>query len=331
MNNNSSKSLLLDALTEYPRLHSSTAQKSNLLLDHLSVKKYDEKGKDVIARRIESLPEILKSLGWTQAERLINIWLNDEKKDRDEILTLSPKGDVKSKRSVEIYWDWYLSFVESSLAIQRIESRLKEHFLLYITSQFWTHPFPFNNSETNFRDAYWKKFTQLLKKSDNLILIEKDPPNWNSTMDGTTMPPLFIGGYSCKLLIPNELYASLGDHRLSVYITGKAEPKSDNANERTFTIDKFWVRVYDSFNFEGKQYLGNWGGKELNSAASVLGIIKEKFNIGEADSKSGDLTNQDFREYQAKYKKGTDFDVFSKLKELQFSKLPLSVKINLAE
>jgi hypothetical protein len=260
-------------------------------------------GRSEKERLIERLPEIMiKKEGFKEAARLMEVWLGDPKGEkRPASRSRGPCGSDETP-TVLLDWDWYASTPRGKGLIADASRALKSSI---VPAQAWKTPFQGTQIECT-----WKGLWRVLTQRRAATLEHMDPPDWPQAPD-SRLPPLFIGVREFELTsqaardehakgsLFDDLFAALGSHGIRIYLTGTIREEGQGTGDFRMKVTGAWGRVRDSFDFEGRQYLGHWGERGLARKEASEAFLR--YMVGLAPQRvegSVALTNEDFRQYE---------------------------------
>lgn len=114
-----------------------------------------------------------------------------------------------------------------------------------------------------------------------------------------------VGAGMAVYLAPlDDMYAALG--RFAIYCAAQGQVSPLGPKQHQISIDGVGFYVRDSYDFNGDQDLGHW-----NFSTGDVGKLP---SFG-----SDNVTNQNFRDWRTRNKKGGDFFVFSDIKILRMT------------
>lgn len=259
---------------------------------------------------IRRIPELMDMMRWPVAASLMRAWQQG-----------GPFEKGRTERGVPVRlvdWTWYEGFARGQRAIRHIASALAP------ADTSW--PPKGLASATQEAESDYRELCRQVRRSREVKLVHLDPPNEAPLgLKLDIRKPLYVGVSTVGALNDpaDDMLGALAQHGLRVYFTGRAVRKSDT--ELELTADGVWMRVADSYDFKGKQYLGSWSDAGFEERLSAINFVLYRLTgltVGESPSRA-QLTNADFEAYRARGCGGTDFKVVSELRAVPGVTLPL--------
>jgi hypothetical protein len=232
--------------------------------------------------KINDIPGIMRSRGWTQGAQLMDKWFNGP--------PLS-KPFYVSPDLTTITIAWVLGFARARTVYDKM-----------VNDKVWSNDNAKQVMADNFRKlgilkAYIKQST---KFPFNLTSLSAQDQHGLHTNHGK------VGGYDL-----DGLTAALG--HFSIYVTPLVGEIVPEGIGYLINVQKVAFHVMDSYDFEGSQYLGTWDVKD--KSVSNTPPLPYDSNLGP------DLAvfNVDFKEWRMANRKGGDFQVYSDVKVLSLN------------
>lgn len=237
------------------------------------------------AEVISSLPEVFARMGWSLSAALMRAWL-----DEDGLETM----DVAPGYFRRLEWPVLLRF-------ERVRNALEKGVNMLDVDR-WPTDLATLTSETAHK-ALVRSIQAGGRSFGNIALGEIGPYAEAQHYLGSVQLP-----FSTAI---DDLLGSLGDFSLRFYAVG--EVLSSSPASAKLRVLRYAVRVRDSFDFEGDQYLGEWTPAGLAKWRTAAGVVLDHFSVPQNWTPGGpvSLHNSDFQQYKSNTKKGTDFLVLT--------------------
>lgn len=273
---------------------------------------------------IRALPGAFRKEGWEVAARHMEIWLagGPHLEGREEIY------EGNSLPAVEVQLSWYQGFARAKRAWDDI-AKLAAGELGDKPLEVLAGSGGVSAGVRSEIDAY----SSLVRRSGKVRCVYCDPPRAPFPSRPNARQPLYVAKRSVAGLALDDLTAALNSHQLRLYVTGEGTARSDGGID--FTVEGFWMRVFDTFDFVDRtapgtpsQYLGAWTAEGWDWSTLPNFALSRLGQSAQFGNEKKQLTNSDFIGYRRRLRaqgdlhSATDFACVSRLVPIEGAHLP---------